>query len=493
MANIDKVALEQIIDKYLEDEVPLSYLKEELDLSFPQMRLLINRAANYNRKVDNLNRNYQNSSFDNVSQDYIAIPHNFPEENPFSGEEQIALFKRLEELKDSIPAVNISMVRMLDESISDCERELSEISIDDIGKSEKIAQEIENMRVNGDEFEDILTRNFITAFDLVRLDKIYTRYLELKNNYEELTKKREEVKRELKTVNQTKREIENIREQLVTHNVKLVNFCMRYFFNGIPVDQEEMQLYGLEGLARAINGFDYKKGYQFSSYAVAAIVHHIERNFDKLYDGHSWKDYCRKESIQYYRELYSREIGEGQEQISARVLAESGLVPLTERTIDNNDKLIDRIAPLSDVQEPFDDEAEYGIRDFPSSFEEYEEIDKYADQNEVEAVNELENEFVKKYAHERVAKVLKKLRPDQAQVLILRFGLEDGIERSYDEICKILNLSYERVRNLVASGLSNLRKPINVVKLRGLLELLEDSQVPQYISGIAPIESSKRL
>ena len=75
MANIDKVKLEQIIDKYLENEIPLSYLMETFDLTYPQMKLLINRATSYTRKTEKLRSNYQ------LSQDYIAIPHEIKDGN----------------------------------------------------------------------------------------------------------------------------------------------------------------------------------------------------------------------------------------------------------------------------------------------------------------------------------------------------------------------------------------------------------------------------
>lgn len=491
MANIDKVKLEQMIDEHLQQEIPLSFLMEKYKLTYPQMKLLINRANGYVRKTNSLYQNHPNPSYDNVSQSYIAIPHEVREEYPFCNEEQIELFKKLEELKNSVPVVSKDIIRMIEEEISNCQKALQEVNMSEIAKAEKVAQEIANMGVNGDDFEDIFRRNFLTPQDFQYLNQVYTNYLSLQEKYRTLREKRAEAENDLKTAKKMNREIEDIRTDLVVHNMKLVNFCTRTFFNGILLPQDEVQLYGIEGLAKAINNFDPKLGFQFSTYAVPTIVHTIELHFKEM-TGLEWRDFCRKQMIRYYRDWYRNEISDESFELSAKALAESGLVPLTEKVIANNDKLIDQVVPLADIQEPFEDETEYGRRKFPATFEEYDSIDTYTDAYEsgFDSIEKQFNEIKIKDITDVILEVLTTLPVRNAQVLILRFGLEDGVQRTLHEIAQIFNVTDERIRQVEAKGLRLLRQPSRVHKLRGLVEYFDDVV---ELDDIPSIEGSKRF
>lgn len=491
MANIDKVELEKKIDSYLEREIPLSYLMEEQKLSYPQMKLLINRAISYNRKAESLNNNYPNASYDNISQDFIAVPHEMQEEYPFLNDEQIALFKRLKELQEKEPSITRDLFKTIDNEIHALEEQIKSYNPNDIARGEKVAIELDSMRANDDSIEDILRRNYLTTVDFMQLDKIFTSYLEKQQELELLKEKRKEAESEYKQSKRRQREIEDIREQLVTHNIKLVNFCIRYFFKGIPVDQQEIQLYGLEGLARAINGFDPSLGFQFSTYAVPTIVHTIERNFESLYPGYNWQDYCRKELINYYRDMYKKEANDETLEISARTLAETGLVSLTEKAIINNDKLIDRVAPLSDVQTPYEDESEFGKRKFPATFDEYDSLDKYTDETEL-GLDAMEDEIFTKYVHEELTKILSELKPNESQAIIMRYGLEDGVFKTYAQVGKILNLSRSRVREIVLHGFRSLRHPVRYRKVRGLLDIIKEVENIQDLEEFASIGISRK-
>ncbi len=492
MANIDKVELEKEIDMHLQQEIPLAFLLDKYKLTYPQMQLLLNRTRSYTKKTDSLYDNYPNSSYDNVVQSYISIPHEIREEYPFSKEEQIGLFKRMAELKESIPVVSDNMIRLLDEEINRCKQELQTINMDEIAKAEKVIQEICNRQVTGDDFEDIFQRNFLTPQDFRRLNEVYTNYLRLCESLKELTGKREETERDLKLAKKMNREIEQIREDLVVHNIKLVNFCTRYFFNSIPLLQDDLQGYGLEGLTIAINGFDYRLGFQFSTYAVPVIVHKIERHFKEM-TGFDWRDFCRREMIRYYRNWYKQEVGDQFIELNAKVLAESGLVPLTEKVIMNNDALIDGVVPSSDIQEPFEDEAEYGKRKFPATFEEYDSLDSYNDAYEV-GVDTMASELINiEDINGTISTVLKTIPPRNAQVLILRFGLVDGKARTLEEIAKIFNVTHERVRQIEAKGLRLLRHPSRVQKLRGLADYFDEAIDVSNLDQLPPIEGPKKF
>lgn len=485
MANIDKVKLEQIIDRYLNSEIPLAYLMDEYKLSFPQMKLLINRVKSFNRKIDDLYNNYPNASYNNVADSFVVIPHEIEEEYPFDKDKQISLFQRLDEIKESIPTVSIDLIRIIDNEINECLKSLEEFDQAQIAKAEKIAEEIANMQISGDDFEDIFRRNFITIKDFQYLNQMYTEYLQIKENINILNTKKMEAEKDLKTTSRLKREMEDIRTNLVTHNIKLVNYCTRYFFSGILLPQDEVQLYGIEGLIIAINRFDYKQGYQFSSYAVPIIVHNIQKYFKEMI-GINWEDFCHKESIRYYRDWYKKEIGFDME-ISPRTLAETGLVPLTEKAIASNDKL-NRAVSLSDVQESFEDENNFGLRDYPATFTDYQSLDDYTDATEI-GIDSLEKDFISKYVQSTLIEVLKTLTAREAQILILRFGLVDGKERTLDEVGRIFHLSGEWVRQIQSKALRKLRHPRRIYQLRGLLSYYDEMPTDELPS----LDNPKRL
>ncbi len=489
MPNIDKVQLEQTIDKYLQDEIPLSFLLDQYELNYPQMKLLINRTISYNRKTDYLNRNYPNSSYDNVSQEFIAIPHEIEEEYPLTHDEQVARFARIEEIRDTIPTVSSDIIRIIDTEIGNCRAALQAINTDEIAKAEKIAQEICNMKSNDEDFEDIFRRNFVTPQEFHHLNEVYTRYLELREKYSNLIQKKNEATVEWKTAKRMNRELENLRSELVVHNIKLVNYCVRYFFSGVPLPQDEAQLYGLEGLARAIQKFDYKRNFHFSTYAVPAIVRTIQRHFKEM-TGLSWAEYRRKEYIRYYREWYKREIGSEAYDVSARTLAESGLVPLTEDEINVSDKMLNGVASLSDVREPFEDESEFGKRKFPATFEEYDALDSYIDTNE-ESIDKLEEQFAGRYINTTLVDVIMQLPVRNAQAIIARFGLDGTGYKSLEETGRIFNVGKERARQIVSKGIRLLRHPSRVNQLRGLLEYFDQTDELTITDGLNPYDGPK--
>lgn len=490
MADIDKVKLEQIIDSYLENEIPLSLLMEEYELSFPQMQLLMNRTISYTQKTESLYDSQPKPSNDNISQDYVAIPHEFIEEYPLPKGEQIELFKRLAELRKIAPPVGTNIVEALKRELDSCYQALQEVPMKEVAIAEKVAQDIASMGVTGNNIADILQKYLLTPQDFQRLDKIYKHYLELRESYSDLQLKINQAKVDLNFAKKINKEIEEIRTTLVVHNMKLVNFCTRYFFSGMVLPQDEVQLYGMEGLAIAINGFNPDLGYQFSTYAVPVMIHNVEDHFKEM-TGIKWSDFCRKEQIQHYREWFKSVRGETAD-VSADQLTKIGLVPLTKKKIERSDELIEPVVPLSDIQDSYEDETNYGRRNFPITFEEYDSIDEYIDATEV-GVNNIEEDFSLTYAHELLSDVLKTLSPREAQIIVLRFGLEDGRTRTLEEVGKIFNIEPMIIRQLEARAFRKLRNPSRAKKLVGLADYLDESVVPTTLDQAPSLESSPKL
>ena len=465
---IDKVKLENIIDDYLINDVPLSLLTEKYALTFPQMQLLLNRTRGFARQNNKLRDILGDYSTEEYSENYLVIPHEITEKYPLKNNQQIALFKRLEELTEFI---NQSFdITELEETIASLEEILSQYDKDKINKIESFIKELDNREEKtGDELVFLMCKYGITPQSVQEYNDFYNGYL---NILEKLTTAKQELLRK-KTEHQNqksyKTEYENIREELVVRNIKLVNWCIRRFFNNIPLPKDETQLFGIEGLVRAINGFDYKMNFQFSTYAVPTIVHHIERHFSELY-GMDWRDFIAKESIKYYRRLMREEDPERTLDATPSELADTGLINLSARQIASYDEMIDIILPNADVYEPFElDLKATKKNEMPISFEDYETIDEYEDKTSIPYDSTDEEELDLRALKKDIDRALSTLTDREQNVLIMHYGLKDNSVKKLDDIGAVFNVTRERVRQIEAKALRRLRHPSRARILKSYL------------------------
>ncbi len=173
------------------------------------------------------------------------------------------------------------------------------------------------------------------------------------------------------------------------------------------------------------------------------------------------------------------------------MLPNSLLNSLTEKEIKDSDKLIDVVVPLSDVQEPFQDETEYSRLEFPTTFEEYDALDAYIDKTEI-GLNTLESSFAFKYIEEILPGSFKMIKPRELQVLILKLGLEDEESRTPKEIAKLFNVSPSRIGQIYAKALQKLRNfKHNRETLKSLLEYIDEVSIPASLAELPPIKTLK--
>lgn len=371
---LDKVKLEQTIDEYLTNDIPLSLLTDKYDLTYPQIQLLLNRIRGFARQADKLSDILGSYSKEEYSENYLIIPHEIPEKYPLKRNDQMSLFKRLAELKNLM-----------------------------------LQEQVDN------------------------------------KSYE--------------------KEYQNIREELFVRNVKLVNWCIRSFFNNIPLPKDETQMYGVEGLVKAINGFDYTLGFQFSTYAVQTIVHHIKRYFKELY-GMDWQDFINKESIKYYRKLLSEKNSTGVTNITSIELANTGLINLSARKITEYDAMIDEIIPFSDINEDMElDLKPTRMNEMPITFADYSAIDDYEDKVSIHDESQDIDIFIDKNLKKDLLISISTLTDKEKMVIIERFGLF-AEPKSLKEVGEMLDVNADRVRDIEAKAIRKLRHPLRSRRLR---------------------------
>jgi RNA polymerase primary sigma factor len=242
--------------------------------------------------------------------------------------------------------------------------------------------------------------------------------------------------------------IKRVKHRIVESNLLLVvSIAKDHAFGNTCLSLLDLVQEGTIGLMTAVDKFNYRKGFRFSTYATWWIMQAIKRSIDQ---------HSKTVRTPVYIAETRRAINQTSQKIAQKIGREPNLRELASEMDMTSNKLLDVLQSSRDtisLDMPLEQEGDATFADL------------------IEAKNSPspEHEVMDNVRTEIIDQVLSSLPPREARVIKMRFGLQDGTYYTLSQIGKLLDVSRERVRQIEEEALKKLRHHSRIQYLKDLL------------------------